>query len=93
MNCCHVLGEMNECYNRSGSLFFAFHMGIGTTHEQELWGHPISMDFSFSARGVRRHIEAAGFAIEEIIEREPYSPEVEYQSRRAYIFATKPVVV
>ncbi len=35
-------------------------------------------------------MEAAGFAIEEVIEREPYAPEVEYQSRRAYIFARKP---
>src|SRR3984957_9098188 len=32
----------------------------------------------------------AGFEIEEIIERDPYAPEVEYQSRRAYIFAQKP---
>jgi len=28
--------------------------------------------------------------IEKIVEREPYAPEVEYQSRRAYIFARKP---
>jgi SAM-dependent methyltransferase len=89
-----VFGEINRVLQPGGSLFLAFHMGIGTTHEQELWGHPISMDFFFfQPAEIRRHIEAAGFAIEEIIEREPYSPEVEYQSRRAYIFATKPVVV
>jgi hypothetical protein len=39
---------------------------------------------------VRGSIERAGFEIEEIIERDPYAPEVEYQSRRAYIFAQKP---
>jgi ubiquinone/menaquinone biosynthesis C-methylase UbiE len=33
--------------------------------------------------------KSAGLVIEEIIEREPY-PEVEYQSRRAYILARKP---
>jgi hypothetical protein len=38
---------------------------------------------------IRHYLETVGFAIEEIIEREPYSPEVEYQSRRAYIFARK----
>jgi hypothetical protein len=42
---------------------------------------------------IRGYLEAAGFAIEgiieEIIEREPYCPEVEHQSRRAYIFARK----
>jgi hypothetical protein len=64
-------------------------MGDGTTHEQELWGHPITMDFFFfQPPAIQRHLEAAGFTIEEIIEREPY-PEVEYQSRRAYMFARK----
>jgi hypothetical protein len=28
--------------------------------------------------------------VEEIIEREPYAPEVEHQTLRAYIFARKP---
>ena len=31
-----------------------------------------------------------GFNVDEIIEREPYAPEVEYQSRRAYVLARKP---
>ena len=34
-------------------------------------------------------LEVAGFTIEEVVEREPY-PDVEYPSRRAYIFARKP---
>jgi hypothetical protein len=38
---------------------------------------------------LRRYLEDAGLVIDEIIEREPYAPEVEYQSRRAYIFARK----
>ena len=33
-------------------------------------------------------IREAGFELEEVIERDPY-PDVEYQSRRAYIFARK----
>jgi len=37
-------------------------------------------------------LRAAGFEIEEIVEREPY-PDVEHQSRRAYIFAKKPELV
>ena len=44
----------------------------------------------FSVRLEGRGLEAAGLVIEDIIEREPYAPEVEYQSRRAYIFARKP---
>jgi len=35
------------------------------------------------------YLEAANFEIEEIIERDPY-PDVEHQSRRAYIFARRP---
>jgi SAM-dependent methyltransferase len=85
-----VFGEMNRVLQPGGSLFLAFHMGDGTTHEQELWGHPTSMDFFFfRPAAIQHHLEAAGFAIEEIIERNPY-PEVEYPSRRAYVFGRKP---
>jgi len=34
-------------------------------------------------------METAGFVIDDVVERGPYAPEVEYQSRRAYIFARK----
>jgi ubiquinone/menaquinone biosynthesis C-methylase UbiE len=85
-----AFGEMNRVLQPGGSLFLAFHIGDGTTHEQELWGHPISMDFFFfQPATIQCHLEAVGFAIEEIIERNPY-PEVEYPSRRAYMFARKP---
>ncbi|MGA2588568.1 MAG: hypothetical protein ABSH32_01510 [Bryobacteraceae bacterium] len=43
----------------------------------------------FPPSEIRRYLEEAGLAIEEVIERDPY-PEVEHQSRRAYIFARKP---
>ena len=45
--------------------------------------------FLFQPSEIRRHLETAGLEIDEVIERDPY-PEVEYQSRRAYIFARKP---
>jgi hypothetical protein len=48
------------------------------------------MDFFFFRTSImQRGLEAAGLEIEEALEREPYAPEVEYQSRRAYIFARK----
>jgi hypothetical protein len=48
------------------------------------------MDFLFfQPPKIKLCLEAEGFVVEEIIEREPY-PEVEYQSHRAYIFARKP---
>jgi hypothetical protein len=74
-----------------GLLLLAFHTGADTIHEKELWGRPISMDFFlFPLSSIRRYLEAAGLVIEKIMEREPYAPEVEYQSRRAYIFARRP---
>lgn len=85
-----VFWEMQRVLQPGGLLLLAFHSGDEILHEDELWGRPISMDFFlFQPQAIRRYIEAAGFAIEEIIERGPYSPEVEYQSRRAYIFARK----
>jgi hypothetical protein len=80
------LAQLQLC----GLLLLAFHTGDEALHEEELWGRPISMDFFlFPPQEIQGFLEAAGFAIEEVIEREPYVPEVEYQSQRAYIFARK----
>ena len=86
-----VFRQMVRVLQPGGLLLLAFHAGDKTLHEEELWGRSISMDFFlFPTLEIRGVLEAAGFAIEEVIERRPYAPEVEYQSRRAYIFARKP---
>src|SRR5438094_10476014 len=88
---CRWVSGNAEVLQPGGLLLLAFHSGDEALHEEELRGRPISMDFFlFPPQEIRRSMEAAGFAIEEVIEREPYAPEVEYQSRRAYIFARKP---
>ncbi len=88
-----VFREMARVLQPGGLLLLAFHVGDQVLHEEELWGRSISMNFFlFQPSAIRHSLEAAGFHIEEIIEREPYAPEVEYQSRRAYIFARKPDV-
>jgi SAM-dependent methyltransferase len=85
-----VFREMARVLRPDGLLLLAFHTGDETFHEDELWDLPISMDFFFfQPSAMRNYMEAAGLAVEEIVEREPYAPEVEYQSRRAYIFARK----
>jgi SAM-dependent methyltransferase len=84
-----VFREMQRTLLPDGLLLLAFHAGDEVLREEELWGKNISLDFLFfQPSEIRLGLEAAGFTIEEVIEREPY-PEVEYQSRRAYIFARK----
>lgn len=85
-----VFQEMKRVLQPGGLLLLAFHTGDETLREEELWGRPSSMDFFlFPTSVIRQFIEAAGLAIEEVVERGPYAPEVEYQSCRAYIFARK----
>jgi len=86
-----AFAEMERVLQPGGLLLLGFHAGNEIVQPPELWGCPISMDFCFfQPSEIARCLEAAGFAVEAIIEREPYAPEVEYQSRRAYIFARKP---
>src|SRR5215469_5421521 len=85
--------EVDRVLKPGRLLLLAFHAGDEVLHEEELWGRSISMDFFlFQPSEIRQYLEAAGLVVEEIIEREPYAPEVEYQSRRAYIFARKPLL-
>jgi hypothetical protein len=82
---------MERVLQPGGLLLLAFHVGDDIIRPSELWGTKVTMDFFlFQTSAIQRCLEAAGFVTEEILEREPYSPEVEYQSRRAYIFARKP---
>jgi ubiquinone/menaquinone biosynthesis C-methylase UbiE len=84
-----VFCEIRRVLQSGGLLLLAFHTGNEVLHEEELWGQRISMDFLlFQPSEIGLELEKAGFNIEEIVEREPY-PDVEYPSRRAYIFARK----
>jgi ubiquinone/menaquinone biosynthesis C-methylase UbiE len=86
-----VFRELERVLQPGGLLLLAFHTGNEVLHQDELWGRSICMDFFlFQPSEIQQHLEAAGLVVEETIEREPYAPEVEYQSRRAYVFARKP---
>ena len=81
--------EFHRVLRPGGLLFLAFHIGLDVQHEVELWGHNVSLDYVFFTRQeVRAYLLATGFAVEDSLERDPY-PEVEVQTRRAYILAKK----
>ena len=85
-----VFQEMARVLQPGGLLLLSFHIGDEIVRPEELLGQPISMDFFFfRSIDIRNRLEEADFVIEDVVEREPYAPDVEYQSRRAYIFARK----
>jgi SAM-dependent methyltransferase len=87
-----AMREMRRVLRPGGPLLLSFHVGEEVLHLDDLWGCSVSLNFYlFRPAQVAGYLQSAGFEVEEIIEREPY-PEIEYQSRRAYIFARKPSV-
>ena len=81
--------ELARVLAPGGLALVAFHIGNETLHVDELWGVPIDLDFFLlDPATIHTHLAAAGLVIEETTERDPY-PDVEYQSRRAYVLARK----
>jgi SAM-dependent methyltransferase len=86
-----ALREIRRVLRPNGVLLLAFHIGSETLHVQELLGLPVALDFVFhQPEQVKHQLVAAGFVLEEAIQRDPYPPEVEHPSRRAYLFARAP---
>ncbi|MDT4897368.1 MAG: hypothetical protein QOH25_2445 [Acidobacteriota bacterium] len=87
-----ALQELRRVLRPDGVLLLTFHIGQEIIHRDEWWGKEVSMDFIFfETEEMKDYLRLSGFELEEVIERDPY-PEVEYPSRRAYIFAHKPSV-
>jgi SAM-dependent methyltransferase len=85
-----VLRELKRVLRPGGVLLLAFHRGDDIIHLDEWWGHPVSLaTYFFGGDDMQGYVQAAGLAIEEVIERPPY-PQVEYPSHRVYMFAWKP---
>jgi SAM-dependent methyltransferase len=85
-----ALEELRRVLRPGGVLLMTFHVGDEIRHVGELWGQQVSLDFIFFEREeMKEFLATAGFVMDEVIERDPYPPEIEVQTRRAYIFAHK----
>ena len=85
-----IFGEMRRVLARGAPLLLAFHAGKESIHLDEWWGHPVVLDFLFfDSQSVQAELLRSGLRIVEALERDPY-PEVEHQSRRAYLLAEAP---
>ena len=86
-----AFAEMARVVRTGGYVALAFHVGDEVIHREQWWDLPVVLDARFlPVELVTRLLGKAGLDIVTVEEREPYAPEVEYQSRRAYIVAREP---
>ena len=84
-----ALEGMHRVLEPGGRLLVSFHGGEGELRREEWYGRPVSVYVTlFGREEMERYLEAAGFEVERLVEREPY--EFEYPTRRLYAFARKP---
>jgi ubiquinone/menaquinone biosynthesis C-methylase UbiE len=85
-----ALTELYRVLIPGGVLLLAFHIGDETVHLDEWWEEEVSLDFNFlQPAEIEYLLRQAGFERVETTIRPPY-PEIEHQSRRAYLFAYRP---
>lgn len=86
-----VFKEFARVVRPGGLLLLSFHVGTEVNHMDEWWGHDVDVDFYFHPTdGVVQALIQAGWTVVACQERDPYSEDVEYPSRRAYVLARSP---
>jgi SAM-dependent methyltransferase len=84
-----VCREFHRALRPGGLVLLSFHLGDELRHVDELWGHPVSLDFQFYERPtVEAALAAAGLTVDAFIERRPYEREVD--TTRGYVLAHRP---
>ena len=79
--------EINRVLRDNGEFLISFHIGDHVVHLDDLLEHRVNIDFHFFETNKIAHLLVeTGFKIFDTIERQPY-PDVEYPSKRAYIWA------
>ncbi len=82
-----ALAEMHRTLVEGGELVLAAHQGEGSLHADEMLGHTANLDATlFPLEELTGLVEAAGFAIREAHQREPYPSEA---TTRLYVWATR----
>lgn len=83
-----AFAEMRRVISAEGVVALAFHVGDEVVHREQWWDIPVVLDARFlPTEHVTRLLGEGGFGVVSVQERPPYDPEVEYQSRRAYLVA------
>lgn len=84
-----VFADVHRMLRVGGAALIAFHVGEEILHLDDWWGISVSVDFRYlRTEVIAAEMRLAGFAIEDEIERAPYSG-VEHPSRRGYICARR----
>jgi SAM-dependent methyltransferase len=83
-----VLREFHRVIAPDGRLLLAVHGGRGSITAAEFLGHRVRFEATlFELQELEELIEAAGFSVDEALQREPY--EFEAQTPRLYVAATR----
>jgi SAM-dependent methyltransferase len=87
-----ALREMKRVLKPRGVLLLTFHIGDEVKHLDEWWEKFVNLDFAFFLpEEMEAWLKEAGYELVETLIREP-NPEVEVATRRAYMFAMKPMI-
>jgi ubiquinone/menaquinone biosynthesis C-methylase UbiE len=79
--------EIKRVLVNNGHFLFSFHIGDDIVHRDEFLDQPVNIDFHFfQPTKIIELLTATGFEIIDNLERQHY-PDVEYPSKRAYIWA------
>lgn len=84
-----AFSEVNRVLKKGGHFLFSFHAGNETVHFDKAGDIDVDVDlFFYQTEQIIELLHETGFRVIDALERRPYE-EVEYQSRRAYIWAEK----
>lgn len=81
--------EVHRVLTQKGQFLFSFHVGEEVIHHNTFLEKSVDITFYFfQTERILKLLKAIGFKVIDVLERHPYE-EVEYPSRRAYVWVEK----